>query len=415
MIDGEGIDGEDEGRERGGGEGRLGRAHTIADLREIAKRRTPAAVFDYTDGAAERELSMARNIDAFDRVELRPRVLRGTSVVDTTTEILGVRSALPFAFAPTAFTRMMHHDGEAAVARVAQRAGIPYTLSSVGTTSIEQLAGAAPQGRRWFQLYVWRDRDSVRDLVTQAHEHGYDTLLLTVDTPVPGGRLRDARNGLAIPPMLRPRTLLDAVRHPRWWFHLLTSEPLTFGPSAGGGTVAELTARLFDPTLSLDDLDWLRQTWPGRLAVKGILNAADARLAVDHGANAVVVSNHGGRQLDRVPVPLEVLPVVREAVRGEAEVWVDGGIRSGADIVAALAMGADACLVGRAYLYGLMAGGQAGVQRVVDILRAEIVRTMHLLGVASIADLTPDHAVLRCPCRPAALPEQLFKNTPGAR
>jgi L-lactate dehydrogenase (cytochrome) len=242
---------------------------------------------------------------------------------------------------------------------------------------------------------VWRDRASVRELVAQAREHGYDTLVMTVDTPVPGGRLRDLRSGLTIPPVLTARALLPALRHSRWWFRLLTNERLTFGPSAGGGTVAELTARLFDPTLCLDDLVWLRETWPGRLAVKGVLSAEDARLVVEHGADAVVLSNHGGRQLDRVPVPLEALPAVREAVGGDAEVWLDGGIRTGADIVAALAMGADACLVGRAYLYGLMAGGEAGVDRVVDILRAEIVRTLHLLGVPSIADLTPRHATLR--------------------
>jgi L-lactate dehydrogenase (cytochrome) len=374
-------------------ERRLARAHTIADLRRIARRCAPRAVFDYTDGAAEQEESLRRARRAFRDVEFRPNALRGAAEVDTATDILGHRSALPFAFAPTGFTRMMHHEGERAVAAVAQRAGIPFALSTMGTTSIEDAAAAAPEARRWFQLYVWRDRAAVGELIDRAHRSGYDTLLLTVDTPVGGARLRDARNGLTIPPTLTARTFLEGALHPAWWINLLTTEPLRFASlSTWPGTVAELINALFDPTLDYDDLDWVREVWPGRLVVKGILNVDDARELVSRGADAVVLSSHGGRQLDRGPAPLELLPATVEAVDGAAEVWLDTGIMSGGDIVAAMARGADACLVGRAFLYGLMAGGERGVQRAVDILRADIVRTMQLLGVRTIAELRPEHA-----------------------
>ncbi|MPY85355.1 MAG: alpha-hydroxy-acid oxidizing enzyme [Actinophytocola sp.] len=380
-------------------ERRLSRAHTIADLRAIARKRSPRAVFDYTDGAAELEESLGRARQAFRDVEFRPNVLRGVADVDTGTEILGTRSELPFAFAPTGFTRMMQHEGERAVVRVAEREGIPYTLSTMGTTSIEDVAAAAPAARKWFQLYVWRDRAAGLDLMQRAEESGYDTLMLTVDTPVAGARMRDVRNGLTIPPALTLRTFLDGARHPAWWVNLLTTEPLTFASlSHWGGTVAELINTMFDPTLNYDDLAWVRENWPGKLAVKGIQNPDDARDVAHHGADAVVLSNHGGRQLDRAPTPLELLPATLDSVDGAAEVWLDTGILSGGDIVAAIAMGADACLVGRAYLYGLMAGGEQGVQRAIDILRAEMVRTMQLLGVRTIADLTPNHARLSPSC-----------------
>lgn len=375
---------------------RLAAAHTIGDLRTIARKRTPRAVFDYTDGAAELEDSLRRARQAFRSVEFRPNILRGASDVDTSVEVLGTRSALPFAFAPTGFTRMMGHEGEPAVARVAQRSGIPYALSTMGTTSIEDVAEAAPGARKWFQLYVWRDHDAGQDLMRRAWDAGYDTLMLTVDTPVGGARLRDIRNGLTIPPALTLRTFLDGAMHPSWWFNLLTTEPLTFASlTAWGGTAQELINTLFDPTLGFDDLAWVRENWPGKLVVKGIQNPDDARDVVKAGAEAVVLSNHGGRQLDRAPTPLELLPATLDAVDGDAEVWVDTGILSGGDIVAAMAMGADLCLVGRAYLYGLMAGGERGVQRAVDILADEIVRTMQLLGVRSVGELHRDHAVLR--------------------
>ncbi|MGH4028843.1 alpha-hydroxy acid oxidase [Actinomycetota bacterium Odt1-20B] len=377
-------------------ERRLAQAHTIADLRRLAVRRCPRAVFDYVDGAAEGEISLRRARRAFARAEFHPHVLRGVADVDLGVDVLGKRSELPFALAPTGFTRMMHHEGERAVVAAARQGGIPYALSTMGTTSIEDVAAAEPDARRWFQLYVWRDRAACRDLIDRARAAGYDTLILTVDTPVAGARLRDVRNGLTLPPSLGLRTFLDGALHPSWWANLLTTEPLTFASlTSWDGTVAELVNAMFDPSLDFDDLDWVRAAWPGKLVVKGIQNSDDARDVVKHGADAVVVSNHGGRQLDRAPTPLELLPKTVDAVQGEAEVWLDTGILSGADIVAGLARGADLCLVGRAYLYGLMAGGRRGVERAVDILRTEILRTMQLLGVERIADLRPEHVTVR--------------------
>lgn len=377
-------------------ERRLSNAHTIADLRAIARRRTPRAVFDYTDGAAESETSLRRARRAFHDVEFHPSVLRDVSTVDTSTTVLGERSALPFSLAPTGFTRMMNHEGEPAVARVAERAGIPYALSTMGTTSVEDLAAAAPRARKWFQLYVWRDRAASRDLVQRAQAAGYEALMLTVDTAVAGARLRDVRNGLTIPPSLTVKTIADGALHPAWWINLLTTEPLSFASfHRWEGTVAELINEMFDPSLSFADVEWLRELWDGPLVIKGLQNAADAAKVVELGADAVVLSNHGGRQLDRAPTMLELLPRVREAVGDRAEILLDTGILSGADVVAAVARGADSCLVGRAYLYGLMAGGERGAQRAVDILRTEVERTMRLLGVTSLADLTESHATLR--------------------
>jgi L-lactate dehydrogenase (cytochrome) len=379
-------------------ERRLTKAASIGDLRAIARRRTPRAVFDYTDGSADGELSLLRARRAFAAVEFHPSVLRDVSTVDTGRTILGKRSALPFGLAPTGFTRMMHHEGEPAVAAVAERTGIPYGLSTLGTTTIEAVAEAAPEARKWFQLYVWRDRGPARDLVARAAAAGYDTLILTVDTPVAGQRLRDVRNGLTIPPALSLRTFVDGALHPNWWFNLLTTEPLTFASLASTeGTVAELINRVFDPSLSMADLEWLRGTWSGSLAIKGVQSAEDAKRIVAAGADAVWLSNHGGRQLDRAPVPLELVPRVRDAIGDAAEVLVDTGITSGADVVAAVAMGATAAMVGRAYLYGLMAGGGRGVAIAVQILADEVRRTMQLLGVTSVDDLRPEHATFRPP------------------
>ena len=373
----------------------LAAAASISDRRRLAQRRAPRAVFDYTDGAAGDELSLHRSRDAYARLEFRPTVLRDVSAVDTSTTILGSTTTLPLVFAPTGFTRMMHTEGEPAVARVAARAGIPYALSTMGTTSIERLANVA-DGRLWFQLYLWRDREASRDFVARARDAGYEALVLTVDTPIAGPRLRDVRNGLTLPPSLSLRTFAEGALHPAWWFDLLTTEPLEFASlNRFEGTVAQLAAKMFDPAATIDDVAWLRSAWAGPLVVKGIQTVEDARAVVEAGADAVVVSNHGGRQLDRAPTPLEALPAVVEALGDRAEVYVDGGILSGADVVAAVALGARAALVGRAYLYGLMAGGERGVQRAADILRDEVAGTMALLGVTTVSDLRPDHVRLR--------------------
>jgi L-lactate dehydrogenase (cytochrome) len=375
---------------------RLASVASIPDLRRLARGRAPRAVFDYADGAAGEEISLRRSRAAYGRVEFQPRVLQDVSCIDTTTTILGSPAAMPLVFAPAGFTRLMHTDGEPAVARAATRAGIPYALSTMGTTSIEQLAADVPNARLWFQLYLWRDRAASRDLVLRAADAGYGALVLTVDTPVPGPRLRDVRNGLTLPPSLSARTFAEGALHPRWWFDLLTTEPLEFASlTRFDGTVAELVSKVFDPALTMQDLGWLRELWTGPLVVKGITTVADARAVVDAGADAVVVSNHGGRQLDRAPTPLERLPAVVDAVGDRAEVYVDGGIMSGGDVVAAVALGARAALVGRAYLYGLMAGGERGVQKAAEILAKELAGTMALVGVTKVVDLRPEHVLLR--------------------
>jgi len=374
---------------------RLDNALTINDLRTIARRRTPRSVFDYTDGAAEAEISLRRARALFGNLEFNPSILRNVSDVDTTTSILCRPSALPFAFAPTGFTRMMNHEGENAVVRVAERRGIPYALSTLGTTSIEDVAAAAPGARKWFQLYVWKDRAAGEELMARAKAAGFEALVLTVDVPVAGARLRDARNGFSIPPALTVKTVLDAATHPAWWINLLTTRPLVFASlRTWDGTVAELIDALFDPTMTIADLEWLRSFWDGPLIIKGIQTVDDARRVVDAGADAIVLSNHGGRQLDRAPVPLRLVPDVVDAVGDRAEVWVDTGIMGGADIVAALALGANATMVGRAYLYGLMAGGERGVDRAAEILSREIRRTMQLLGTRTIDELGQQHVKL---------------------
>ena len=370
----------------------LSDALTIEDLRRIAKRRTPKAAFDYTDGAAEEELSLARARQGFRDVEFHPTILRDVAEVDTGRQVLGDRVALPFGIAPTGFTRLMHTEGEVAGARAAARAGIPFALSTLGTTAIEDVRMANPHGRNWFQLYMWKDRDRSMELVERAAAAGFDTLLVTVDVPVAGARLRDTRNGMSIPPTLTVRTVLDAIPRPRWWFDLLTTEPLSFASlDRWPGTVAEYLDTMFDPTVTFEDLAWIKSQWPNRLVVKGIQTLDDARAVTDLGVDGLVLSNHGGRQLDRAPVPFHLLPAVAREVGGSCEVLLDTGIMSGADIVAAIALGARFTMVGRAYLYGLMAGGEAGVDRAIEILSSQVSRTMRLLGVTSLDELTPRH------------------------
>lgn len=371
---------------------RLSAALTVEDLRAIAKRRTPRAAFDYTDGSAEAELSLARARQAFQDIEFHPAILRDVSKVDTSCTILGGRSELPFGIAPTGFTRMMQTEGEYAGARAAARAGIPFSLSTMGTASIEDVKAANPHGRNWFQLYMWKDRDRSMALVERAAAAGYDTLLVTVDVPVAGARLRDKRNGMSIPPALTAKTVLNAIPRPQWWIDFLTTEPLAFASlDRWSGTVAELLDTMFDPTVTFEDLAWIKSQWPGKLVVKGIQTVADAQAVADLGVDGIVLSNHGGRQLDRAPIPFHLLPEVAPAVGDRTEIILDTGIMSGADIVASIALGARFTLVGRAYLYGLMAGGEAGVDRMIEILSEQISRTMRLLGVAALDELVPEH------------------------
>ena len=371
---------------------RLSSALTIEDLRTIAKRRTPAAAFDYTDGAAEGEISMDRSVEAFEDIEFHPSILHDVSTVDTTAQILGGSSAQPFGIAPTGFTRLMQTEGEIAGASAAGAAGIPFTLSTLGTTSIEEVHAANPLGRNWFQLYVMKQREISYGLVERAAQAGYDTLYFTVDTPVAGARLRDSRNGFSIPPQLSLGTVINAIPRPWWWWDFLTTAKLEFASlSQTGGTVGELLDSAMDPSIDVEDLAEIRRMWPGKFAVKGVQTLEDAKKLADLGVDAIVLSNHGGRQLDRAPVPFHLLPQVAREVGDDMEIIMDTGIRSGADIVAAIALGADFTLIGRAYLYGLMAGGRQGVDRAIAILSDQVERTMKLLQVPTLQDLGPEH------------------------
>jgi L-lactate dehydrogenase (cytochrome)/glycolate oxidase len=374
---------------------RLSRALTIYDLRDIAKRRTPQAPFDYTDGGADSESSLTRARSTFERVEFQPRILRDVSVVDISVKMLGQTMSMPIGIAPTGFTRMMQTEGEYAGATAARDAGIPYTLSTMGTRSIEDVARIAPDGRNWFQLYMWKDRDRSMALVDRAKAAGFDTLVLTVDVPVAGARLRDVRNGMTIPPSLTSKTILNALPRPAWWLNFLTTDSLKFASlDSWKGTVAELLDSMFDPTVTFEDLKWIRRQWDGNLLGKGIQNIDDAVLAQKAGADAISLSNHGGRQLDRAPVPYLLIPEARKALGKKFEIHADTGIMHGADVVACIAAGANFTWIGRAYLYGLMAGGKEGVDRSLEILRTQMVRTMKLLGVCSLEELNPSHIKL---------------------
>ena len=385
-------------------ERRLKEAYTLYDLRDIAKRRTPTAPFDYTDGSADQEISLARARQAFEDIEFQPNVLRDVSEVDLSSTVLGKRVSMPVGIAPTGFTRMMHTEGEIAGCQAAEAAGIPFSLSTMGTRSIEEVAEAAPTGRNWFQLYMWKDREKSMALVERAAAAGFDTLMLTVDVPVAGARLRDKRNGMTIPPALTLGTVLNALPRPAWWINFLTTDPLKFASlDSWNGTVGELLDKMFDPTVTFDDLKWIREQWKGKLVVKGIQNVDDAKQAVKAGADAVVLSNHGGRQLDRAPIPFHLVPETVKAIGKDAEVHVDTGIMHGADIIAAIAKGAKFTLIGRAYLYGLMAGGREGVDKALSILHTDMVRTMKLLGVRSLDELEPGHVKILERLSPSAI------------
>jgi len=366
---------------------RLARCHDLGDLRQAARRVIPRPVFDYVDGGADEEISMAGNVAAFRRWEFVPRALADVSAVDTSAELLGRPVTLPLVLAPTGFTRMMHAAGEPAVAAAAARHGLPYALSTMGTTSIPGLA-AGPHGDLWFQLYVLRDRGQTAALVAQAADCGYHVLAVAVDTLVAGRRIRDVRNGLTIPPELSLRSLASIGSRPGYWLRMLRSPALTFANlGEGAPTTIAGTAQWFDPSLSWDDIAWLRERWPGKLIIKGPLGAADARRAVEAGADGLQLSNHGGRQLDRTVPPIDLLPAVREAVGPDVAVLVDSGVRHGADIATAVALGADAAAIGRAYLYGLMAAGEPGVDKALAMLAAQFRRTLQLLGMTSVAEL----------------------------
>ena len=373
-------------------------AVNIADLRRLALRRLPRGVFNYIDGGAEDEVTLRANADAYRRWHFAPRVLTDVSRVDTSTTLLGRRLPFPLVLAPTGFTRMADPDGELAVARAAARAQIPYSLSTVATRSIEEVA-LASDGPHWFQLYVLRDRGLVRELVQRAAAAGYDALMPTVDIPVPGRRERDVRHGFTLPPQLGLGTIVDGILHPGWTWRFIRSDPIVFSnvrgrsPSDGSTPVAlaDYISSQFDPGFTWSDLEWLRGAWDGALVVKGIQTVADARIAADHGCDAIVLSNHGGRQLDGAPPVLDLVAPVVDAVGERVAVICDGGVRRGGDIVKALALGAHACMAGRAYLYGLGAGGEAGVDYAISLLAAEMSRTMALLGCRTVAQLSRAH------------------------
>ena len=376
---------------------RLARAASVEDLRKIARRRLPRGVFDYIDGAADDEVTLAANDDAYRRIRFRPRVLRDVREVDPSTTLLGRPLPIPLVLAPTGFTRIADSAGELAVARAAARAGLPYALSTLSTRSIEEVA-AVSAGPKWFQVYVWKDRDLVREMVERAAAAGYEALLLTVDTPVLGRRERDVRNGFVLPPQLGLDTILDGILHPAWTWDFIRAEPIRFsnvvdravGDGAAPVTLAEYIGSQFDPGLSWRDVEWFRSIWRGPLVIKGIQSVADARLAADAGVAAIALSNHGGRQLDGAPAPLDLVPAVVDAVGDRVEVVCDGGVRRGSDVVKAVALGARACMAGRAYLYGLGAAGETGVDLVLRLLATDVRRTMALVGARTIADLSRD-------------------------
>jgi len=382
---------------------RLASCHDVADLRRVAKRRIPRPVFDYVDGAADEEVAVAGNTAAFRQWRFLPRVLADVAAIDTSSLVLGSPVPVPFALGPTGYTRMMHPDGEIGVARSGIRHGLPYALSTMATTGIEELAagvagadlargGADLAGGGaadlWFQLYILKDRARAADLVSRAADSGYRVLVVTVDTVVAGNRLRDQRNGLSIPPELSMRTVASVAGKPGYWLRLLSGPALDYANFAGlPPTTIIKSADFFDPGINWDDIADLRSRWPGKLIIKGPVGPADARRAVELGVDGIQLSNHGGRQLDRCVAPADLIAPVREAIGPSVTLLVDSGIRHGADVVVALALGADAGVLGRAHLYGLMAGGEAGVDRALDLLTGQFISTMRLLGVTSVAEL----------------------------
>lgn len=376
---------------------RLQRAANISDLRDLAKRRLPAGIFDYIDGAAEDEITMHRNSQAFLNYEFVPRVLRDVSHIDTSTSFLGRTLPYPIVFSPTGFTRIAHSDGELAVARVASQNQLPYCLSTLSTRSIEEVS-AVSNGPKWFQVYVWRDRELVKDMLARAQHEGYEAIMLTVDTAVLGRRERDVRRGFTLPPTLGLGTILDGVRHPGWTWDFIRHEPITFAniststhaTTGTAVTLSDFISQQFDPALSWDDIAWFREHWNGPIIVKGIQSVADAVQSQRIGVEAIALSNHGGRQLDSAPTPLDLLSPVSDATGGTLPLICDGGIRRGSDIIKAIALGASICTMGRSYLYGLGAAGEVGVEKALSLLTSDLERTMALCGVRSLAEIASD-------------------------
>jgi L-lactate dehydrogenase (cytochrome) len=378
---------------------KLKKAVNLAELRILASKRVPKAVFDYVDGGANDEISYKRSAEVFSNVQFNARVLRDVSKVDLTTRIVGQDSALPIIFAPTGYTRMMHYEGEPMVAKVCEENNLIYSLSTMGTTSSQEIADQVPGVRRWFQLYLWRDRNQSLQFIYGAKDAGFEGLILTVDTAVGGIKWRDIRNGLTVPPKIGLKTFFDMALKPKWWANLLTTAPLEFATFRNfNKPLSEIAATVFDPAVTFADVKWLRSVWKGKLIIKGIQNVEDAKQLAKIGVDAIIISNHGGRQLDKSVVPLEILPQIRNAIgkKGKGtQIFIDGAVMSGADVLAAIALGADAVLIGRAYLYGAMAAGREGVQKVVDTLRFEMETAMKLMGARNIAELTPEFVTLR--------------------
>jgi L-lactate dehydrogenase (cytochrome) len=368
----------------------------IADLRALAKRRVPRAFFEYADRGSYDESTLHENRAALDRLRFRPRVMIDVDQRSLATEIVGQRVSMPLAIAPTGLTGLQHGSGEIHGARAAARAGIPFCLSTMSICSIEQVK-AASEAPFWFQVYVMRDRGFTRELIARAREAGCSALMLTADLTIQGQRHREIKNGLSVPPKITLRNLFDIASKPRWAWNVLRAPSRSFGNLDGriGGadsltTLAQWIASQFDPTLTWRDLAWIRELWPGKLIVKGIMDPEDARLAADHGVDAIVVSNHGGRQLDGAPATIDVLPSIVDAVGNRLEVLFDSGITSGQDLLKALALGARAGLIGKAFLYGLGAGGEAGVTQAIEIIRRELSVSMALTGQCDARHIAPD-------------------------
>jgi L-lactate dehydrogenase (cytochrome) len=378
---------------------KLKKVVNLAEMRLLSKKRVPKAVFDYVDGGANDELAFIRSQEVYSRVEFRARVLRDVSKIELTTNIVGQKSSLPIIFAPTGYTRMMHYQGEIMVAKVCEENNLVYNLSTMGTTSSKEIGDQVPNVRRWFQLYLWRDRSQSLKFIEEAQAAGFEGLMLTVDTAIGGIKWRDMRNGLTVPPKIGLKTFFDMALKPKWWANLLTTPPLEFATFRNfNKPLSEIAAKVFDPAVTFEDVKWLRSVWKGKLIIKGIQTVSDAVELKDIGVDAIVLSNHGGRQLDRSVVPLELLPQVRSAIgpKGNGpQIFIDGAIMSGADVLAAIALGADAVLIGRAYLYGAMAAGKKGVEKVVEMLRFEMETAMKLMGVKDLSELSPDFVNIR--------------------